>query len=109
MGLCLLLLLAWGIPIGAVVSVLVKLTASEVPPHYQLGECPLDRLVADLYPLLSLQLLLDLAGFEACVGDAVAKLAAFALADDTEPAFYDTQTQGCDRRKPLPIGGRHLL
>ena len=87
---------------------LVKLTASEVPPHYQLGECPLDRFVADLNPLLSLQLLLDLAGFEPCVGDAVAELAAFALTDDTEPAFDDTQAQRCDRAKPLLACGGHL-
>lgn len=109
MLLCLPLLLAWGIPVSAVVAVLVELTASEVPALYQLSECSLDGFGADLNALLSLQLLSDLAGFEACVGDAVAELAASAFADYAEPAFDYTEAQGCDRAKPLPTCLGHLL
>lgn len=108
-ALCLLLGLAWGVPVGAVVAVLVELPACEVAARHQLCEGPLNRFVADGHALLSLQLLSHLLCFEAGVGHAVAELAAFAAADDTEPAFDDTQAQGCDRRKPLLACGGHLL
>jgi hypothetical protein len=52
--LCLLLKLAWGVPVSAVVAVLVKLTAAQVPAHDKLGKCPLDCFGADLYALLCL-------------------------------------------------------
>jgi hypothetical protein len=104
----LLLGLAWGIPIGAVVAVLVKLPACEVASHHELGEGSLDCFGADPNALLRFQLLSDLACFEACVGHSVAKLSALASADDAEPSLDDTEAQGCDRAKPLPIGGRHL-
>ena len=60
------------VPVSAVVAVLVKLTTSEVPARYQLGECPLNGFVADCDALLSLKLLLNLACFEPCVGHTVA-------------------------------------
>jgi len=107
-SLCLLLLLAWGIPVGAVVAVLVEGTPCEVPPLNQLRECSLDGFGADLYALLSLQLLSHLLCCEACVGHAVAYLATFASADDTQPSFDDTQAERSDGRNPLPIGGRHF-
>jgi len=50
----LLLGLARGVPVSAVVTVLVELTPCEVPAHYELGKCPLDCFGADLYALLGL-------------------------------------------------------
>lgn len=81
--------LARCVPVGAVVAVLVKLAAAEVPARYQLGKCSLDCFGAYCDALLGLKLLLNLACFEPCVGDAVAELAAFATTNDTEPAFDD--------------------
>jgi len=50
----LLLLLAWGVPVSAVVPVLVELTARQVPAHYQLCKCSLDCFAAYSYALLLL-------------------------------------------------------
>jgi hypothetical protein len=50
----LLLLLAWCIPVSAVVPVLVKLTARQVPAHYQLCKCSLDCFAAYSHALLGL-------------------------------------------------------
>ena len=72
MGLGLLLELARCVPVGAVVAVLVELAAAEVTRSNELGECPLNRFGADCHAVLSLKLLLYLAGLEAGVGDAVA-------------------------------------
>ena len=72
MPLGLLLRLTGGIPVSAVVSVLVELSPGEVPGVNQLGQCSLDGFGAYLHPLFPLQLLPDLLGFEAGVGDAVA-------------------------------------
>jgi hypothetical protein len=52
--------------------VLVELAAAEVTRSNELGECPLNRFGADCHAVLSLKLLLYLAGLEAGVGDAVA-------------------------------------
>jgi hypothetical protein len=79
--------LARCVPVGAVVAVLVKLTAAEVPAYHQLGECSLDCFAANGNALLNLKLLLNLACFEPCVGDAVAELTAFASAYNAKPAF----------------------
>jgi hypothetical protein len=79
--LCLLLLLAGGIPVSAVVAVLVELPAREVTCLHQLRECPLNGFGADLYALLLLQLLPYLARFEAGVGHSVTELPAFASTD----------------------------
>jgi hypothetical protein len=67
-----LLELARCVPVTPVVAVRVELAAAEVPADHQLGECPLNGFVADGHAVLSLKLLLNLAGLEPCVGHTVA-------------------------------------
>jgi hypothetical protein len=49
-----LLQLAGGVPVSPVVVVFVKLTATEVPTHYQLGKCSLNCFAAYSHALLGL-------------------------------------------------------
>lgn len=95
----LLLELARCVPVSAVVPVLVELAATQVPAGNQLRESPLDRFGADGHAVLSLKLLLHLAGLEPCVGHAVAKLTATAATNNLEPAPYNAEAQRSDRAK----------
>lgn len=78
-----------GVPIGPVVPVLVQLAPRQVAASNQGGKGPLHRLGADIDPLLPLQLLLDLGGGQACVGDAPADFAASAPLNNRNPALDD--------------------
>lgn len=91
--------LARCVPVAPVVTVLVQLAAAEVARSDELGECPLNGFGADGHAVLSLKLLLYLAGLEAGVGNAVAKLAATAPLNYAEPASDYAKAQRSDRAK----------